>query len=384
MSWETVPLGSIIMPANSVRLGHGRALPVLSMTTRDGLVEQASRFRKRIAGADLSEYKVVNRGQLVVGFPIDEAVLAFQWSHEAGIVSPAYGVWDLRDARGVDRKYLERYLRSSAAISFYRAKLRGTTLRRRTLPRGVFEAMPVPLPPLPEQRRIAAILDEADAVRVLSGAQEGKLRELLDSFFDSVAGAPGRRSVTVGDLVESSQYGTSAKAGESGQFPILRMGNVTNDGRIDLTNMKFIDIDESDHARYLVHRGDLLFNRTNSADLVGKTAVYREAEPRAFAGYLVRLRPKSPELGEYVAGYLNSRHGKLTLRKMAKSIVGMANINAREALSIRLPEPDSATLTRLLDLRQRVEAERKRLGTRRRWTDQLFASLQHRAFRGEL
>ncbi|QPE04161.1 restriction endonuclease subunit S [Microbacterium schleiferi] len=242
----------------------------------------------------------------------------------------------------------------------------------------------VPLPPLPEQRRIAAILDEADAVRVLAGAQESKLRELLDSFFDSVAGAPGRRSVTVGDLVESSQYGTSAKAGESGQFPILRMGNVTNDGRIDLTNMKFIDIDESDHARYLVHRGDLLFNRTNSADLVGKTAVYREAEPRAFAGYLVRLRPKSLELGEYVAGYLNSRHGKLTLRKMAKSIVGMANINAREALSIRLPEPDSATLTSLLDLRQRVEAERERLGTRRRWTDELFASLQHRAFRGEL
>lgn len=380
MSWETVPLGDvasvdarIVQPSEIdgllpyVGLEHIGPRGQLSMAARaeeSGLKSAKNRFDQRhILFGKLRP----NLGK--VARP-----------HAAGVCST--DIYPVLPSPRVSRDYLAHVLLTPEAISFASSRTSGANLPR--ISWGSLRQLPIPLPPLPEQRRIAAILDEADAMRVLSGVQESQLGELLDSFFDSVAGVPGRPSVTVGDLVESSQYGTSAKAGASGQFPILRMGNVTNDGRIDLTNMKFIDIDESDHARYLVHRGDLLFNRTNSVDLVGKTAVYREAEPRAFAGYLVRLRPKSPELGEYVAGYLNSRHGKLTLRKMAKSIVGMANINAREALSIRLPEPDSSTLTRLLDLRQCVEAERERLGARRRWTDQLFASLQHRAFRGEL
>lgn len=380
MTWETVPLGEVVSPVSG-RAG-ARELPVYSVTKHSGFVPSADYFKKQVFSQDLSSYKVVEKGQFAYAtIHLDEGSIGI--APEACIISPMYTVFSVDQSR-VDAGYLIRLMKSPAAVAQYSRLGRGTAERRKSIPLEALGRLGVPLPPLPEQRRIAAILDEADALRALSAVQENRQGELLDSFFDSAARVSGRRSVTVGDLVESSQYGTSAKAGDSGQFPILRMGNITNDGRIDLTNMKFIDIDESDRARYLVHRGDLLFNRTNSADLVGKTAVYREAEPRAFAGYLVRLRPKSLELGEYVAGYLNSRHGKLTLRKMAKSIVGMANINAREALSIRLPEPDPTTLNQLLDLRQRVEVERKRLDTRRRWTDQLFASLQYRAFQGEL
>src|SRR4051794_16681965 len=105
------PLGELIAPAEPRRAGDS-VLPVLSMTMRSGLIEQSAKFKKRVASEDTSDYRVVRRGELVVGFPIDEAVLAFQHLYPEAVVSPAYTVWQVRDDTAVDRSYLERYLRS--------------------------------------------------------------------------------------------------------------------------------------------------------------------------------------------------------------------------------------------------------------------------------
>ena len=106
-------------------------------------------------------------------------------------------------------------------------------------------------------------------------------------------------------------------------------GNLTVDGRIDPTGSKLTDLAADKFERYTVRRGDLLFNRTNSPDLVGKTAVYGSDVPMAYAGYLIRVRFNDEVDSHYVAGYLNSGHGKTVLRNMCKSIIGMANINAK-------------------------------------------------------
>lgn len=186
---NTVPLGSLITPARSVRAGEG-AYPVLSITMHEGLVFQQERFKKTIAGKDLSSYKVVNRGQLVVGFPIDEAVLDFQEITDAGIVSPAYGVWDVVDREAVDSSYLGKYLRSPQAISYYKLRLRGTTARRRSLTRDTFEALPVPLPPISEQQRIAEILDQSQSLINDSLILEEKSETLLKASFIAAFGHP--------------------------------------------------------------------------------------------------------------------------------------------------------------------------------------------------
>jgi hypothetical protein len=99
--------------------------------------------------------------------------------------------------------------------------------------------------------------------------------------------------------------------------------------------MKFIDLPATEVDKFTVRNGDILFNRTNSADLVGKTAVFRESNPYVFAGYLVRLRVNEKADPEYVSAYLNSPYGKAILRGMCRSIIGMANINPRN--SARLP-----------------------------------------------
>ena len=79
------------------------------------------------------------------------------------------------------------------------------------------------------------------------------------------------------------QYGTSKKANvDKGRYPILRMNNITYNGNWDFSNLKYIDLDERDISKYLVHYGEVLFNRTNSKELVGKTAVYLEKYKTAF------------------------------------------------------------------------------------------------------
>jgi type I restriction enzyme S subunit len=97
----SVALGELIRPVKVARAGGGD-YPLLSMTMHDGLVDQSAKFKKRVASADVSDYKVIKRGQMVVGFPIDEGVLDFQTLYDEGIVSPAYGVWEL--TRGVSTR----------------------------------------------------------------------------------------------------------------------------------------------------------------------------------------------------------------------------------------------------------------------------------------
>lgn len=89
-----VKLGTVISQAKNIRCGEHN-YPVLSMTMHDGLIFQDDKFKKVIASANRSEYKVVYRNQLVVSFPIDEGVLAAQRITDVGIVSPAYTIWVL-------------------------------------------------------------------------------------------------------------------------------------------------------------------------------------------------------------------------------------------------------------------------------------------------
>jgi type I restriction enzyme S subunit len=239
------------------------------------------------------------------------------------------------------------------------------------------------VPPLDEQRRIAAILDQADDLRRKRREALGRLQELKTIYFERMLMSSDAPFGAIEDITESTQYGTSAKAGDEGAFPILRMGNLTYEGEIDPDDLKYIDLDPSDVEKYTVRPGDILFNRTNSAELVGKTAVVRESG-YAFAGYLVRLRTNHNAHPQFVSGYLNSKRGKAILRGMCKAIIGMANINARELRRIPIPllplDVQRAFAARVAEIDKLKAHHRAHLAR----LDALFASLQHRAFRGDL
>src|SRR5262249_5891076 len=240
MNRVNLELSRIIVPARLRRAGE-KDFPVLSMTMHDGLIDQAEKFKKRVASADTSQYKVVERNQLVVGFPIDEGVLAFQRLYDEAIVSPAYDVWDLRDSSLVVSEYLERFLRSPTALAFYAAKLRGTTARRRTLPDDIFLSLSVPVPPLVEQRRIAEVLDRVEVLRTKRRAALAQLDTLTQSIFLDMFGDPARNTKgwpiqTLDELgdgpgaIVDGPFGSAINVKEDyiedGEIPVIRTKNV--------------------------------------------------------------------------------------------------------------------------------------------------------------
>ncbi|WP_445249660.1 restriction endonuclease subunit S [Microcoleus sp. OTE_8_concoct_300] len=252
------------------------------------------------------------------------------------------------------------------------------------------KAIKITLPPLEEQKRIAKVLDRAQSLISKRREAIAQLDTLIQALFIEMFGDPvtnpkGFTIRKIKDLLESASYGTSEKSSSEGEFPVLRMNNITRTGEIDLTDLKYMDLADSQKERYLVRCGDVLFNRTNSAELVGKTAIIRNiSNPMAFAGYLVRLRVNKENDPEYLSAFLNTNYSKRVLRGMCKSIIGMANINATEAQTINIAQPP---LHLQQEFARRVEAIEK-LKTAHRASlselDTLFASLQHRAFRGEL
>lgn len=255
---------------------------------------------------------------------------------------------------------------------------------------GDAKKVKIPLPPLAEQKRIAAILDKADAIRrkrqqAIQLADDFLRAVFLEMFGDPVTNPKGFPVGTIRDLVESASYGTSAKASETeGAFPILRMGNITFNGEIDLSDLKFIDLSEKEQPKYLASKGDLLFNRTNSKELVGKTAVYDRDEPVAIAGYLVRVRANKLGNTHYISGYLNSQHGKATLQGMCKSIVGMANINAQEMQDISIMLPPIELQDKYKEIVLSVRDKTKVLEFSKEQQVALFNSLSKKAFAGQL
>lgn len=143
----------------------------------------------------------------------------------------------------------------------------------------------------------------------------------------------------IGDVVKEVKYGTSSPADENGIYPYLRMGNITYDGYLDLTDLKYITVKDEEIHKYIVKKGDVLFNRTNSKELVGKTCVFNLDEPMIIAGYIIRIRTNNRVIPEYLSALLNSKYGKRTLYEMCKSIIGQANINAQELQKIKLLIP---------------------------------------------
>jgi type I restriction enzyme S subunit len=172
-----------------------------------------------------------------------------------------------------------------------------------------------PFLPINQQRQIALLLSRAEGLisarqRSLALLDELLKSAFLDLFGDPVKNEKGWEVGKISDLVERVSYGTSKPSSDKGRYKYLRMNNISYQGDWDFSNIKYIDLDEKEASRYLVQKNDLIFNRTNSSDLVGKTAVFRENESMAIAGYLVKAKTNFRANPEYVSAYLNSDHGK--------------------------------------------------------------------------
>lgn len=172
--------------------------------------------------------------------------------------------------------------------------------------------------------------------------------------------------VTLDSIASKVQYGDATRSVEEEMGPpVLRMNNL-RDGDWDLEDLKYTQLDAAGRATYVLTPGDILFNRTNSKELVGKCAVFRESGEWIFAGYLIRVRVGDPEdyRPEFLARFLNSDVGRSQIDRVSRQIIGMANVNANEIRALLVPKPPRSVQDEMVaELSERWTARQEALAT---------------------
>ena len=127
------------------------------------------------------------------------------------------------------------------------------------------------------------------------------------------------------------------------------MGNL-QDGDLDFENLKYLPQDYPSLDDFVLEPGDVLFNRTNSAELVGKTAVYKSFHPKAvFASYLIRVKVFDGYLANFLSFYINSVFGRQYIASVVSQQVGQANVNGTKLKNMSIPFPPLAEQHRIVD-----------------------------------
>lgn len=160
---------------------------------------------------------------------------------------------------------------------------------------------------------------------------------------------PGWVWASVEQLSVDQRYGSSAKTNEEASgIPVLRMGNI-QDGRLDIEKLKYLPSSHEEFPDLLLQSGDMLFNRTNSPELVGKTAVFRsEVEPCSYASYLIAVRFASGVVPELVSACINSSYGRHWVKSVVVQQVGQANVNGSKLAALAIPLPPESEQMEIL------------------------------------
>ena len=247
----------------------------------------------------------------------------------------------VRTLDGVETAFLMWMLNSPPIRAQAASAIKGVGRPRLGL--GGLKRLRVPIPPKHEQGRIVATIEEhfsrLDAAEQ-SLAQAKRRVALLRSSTRSHAVSGDWPVVALGQVTDSQVYGSSAKAGtDPDGVPILRMGNI-RDGALHLGELKYLPADHPDVEKCSLQHGDLLFNRTNSPELVGKSAVFKTGpDPTVFASYLIRVR-LSPECDpDWAALVINSHLGRRYVASVRTQQVGQANVNGTKLAAMPIPLP---------------------------------------------
>jgi type I restriction enzyme S subunit len=379
---EAVRLGCLISKAKIERCGE-RSLPVLSMTMHDGITRQSDRFKKVVASRNTSSYKVVQPGQLVVGFPIDEGVIYVQDFDEPGIMSPAYNVWNIDSAK-VLPGYLNAALHSPQSMSYYRAKLRGTTARRRTITDANLLALRIPLPDINEQHQIVESLNSIQNDIDSCDSQLDIISCLIKSRFVEMFGDgdfPRFRLDKVAD-VQGGLTKNRRRETLPMRLPYLRVANVGPTGGVDTNEMLSIGLTDVEARKTLLKTGDLLFVEGNgSKNQIGRVAIWDGSiDPCVHQNHLIRARLYKDVLPIFALTYFSSPDGRRQITNKAASTSGLFTLSTGKIKSLVLPVPPLSLQHEFSDFAAQVDKLRVVAEKEKQTLQTLYDSLAQEYF----
>lgn len=356
--------------------------------------------RERLSGMQITRKQqwVIREGDVVYNklFAWKGAFATADHAVDGCIVSDKFPTYEI-DLDVIDARFLSYYFRTAHLARKAQDLSRGAAaISKLTLNPPQFSDLTLPLPPLDKQRRIVTRIDElVTKIQIASGLRKqaisdsaGLVGAAVFALFSEGA-KKGWVEGKLGDYVTDDRYGTSTKAtDDKSGTPVLRMGNIQN-GRLDPRDLKYLHLSENERARLLLEKGDILVNRTNSAELVGKCAVFDLDGEHTFASYLIRLRLDTARCEpKLVAAYINSPTGRAYMFDQRKQTTGQANVNAPKLKAMPICLPAMTEQRRIADyltnLRAKVDALRNLQAETSPEIDHLLRSVLDKAFKGEL
>ena len=289
----------------------------------------------------------------------------------------------------VDNRYLMHVINAPHGRRRIARHMTGTTRRR--ISRRNLSKVEILLPSLAEQKRIAGILDAADALRAKRREALGQLDSLLQSTFLDMFGDPvtnpmGWTKVRSGELfLLPPKIGTITPAAGRG-YLVVRVGEV-GESRIAFERCGRVDISEKDFAKFRLERGDTVIARAiGSKNHLGKASFFADFdEATVIDSHVMRLRPDPIKCdGLWLYSLISSDRGKILLQQSGGATAVQFNINANQASSVQVALPPLDLQHRFAAIVESVEQQKARQRAHLAELDTLFACLQSRAFRGDL
>lgn len=293
----------------------------------------------------------------------------------------------IRPGPRLDKRFLAFYLRQPSMVDYAASRATGANLPRLS-PRGL-AGFPIPLPPLEEQRRIAGILDQADALRRLRSRAIEKLNTLSQAIFHEMFGdgLASNTTVRLGDVTSKIGSGATPRGGDSAYknegIPLIRSMNV-RDGAFSNKGLAFIDNEQASKLdNVIVEANDVLLNITGAS--VGRVCIApRDMNGARVNQHVAIIRCEGSLLPEFLEAFLLLPSIKAKLLNLAEAGATRQAITKAQIQDFQVPKFDLSEQEAFVERRQFISTQSVRMHTQATAYEALFASLQHRAFRGEL
>ena len=403
--WEVVRLGEILEEKNE-KVGDYdfKDIVILSITSKDGLIEQNRKFKHRVASQNISNYKLVRRGELVYGFPIDEGVIAFLWRYEMGAVSPAYYTWKLKNPEKTYYIFLDYLLRTPIILNLFKPFISNTVHRRKIIKPYDFKQISIPLPPLEEQKAIAGILSTVQSafektekvINALKNLKKSMMKHLFT--YGPVAEEEAEKVelketeiglipkhwevVRVGEVVEKMKAGGTPRRSEKrfwgGSIPFIMIEDLTKSNLYIKDAREYITEEGLEKSNaWIVPPNSLLLSMYAT---IGETAI--NLIPVATNQAILGIIPKKHRLNVEFGAYLLKFHAKRLLFQNIQTTQRNINKGIVENFLIPLPplEEQQKIAQILQSIDQRIEKEEKYKNA----LENLFKSLLHNLMTGKI
>lgn len=288
----------------------------------------------------------------------------------------------------IDPFYLYFYLTSDYARQELE-RMYATSSGLRNIQPKVYEQQEIPLPPLAVQERIVEVLQQADVIRRKRAEARRLADQILPALFLDMFGDPATNPKAwpvdkLGKYIAEWQAGfASGKKDVEDGIRQLRMNNITTSGWINLDLVRTVPRHKK-HDFYLARNGDVIFNNTNSPELVGKTILFPEEGEFYFSNHLSRIRTTDRVTNEWLAGLLHVLWAKSVFKETCRQWVNQASVSKESVLNLDVPIPSPTALLNHREALEHLSTRRDGFAVAHLDSESLFSVLLSLAFTGEL